>query len=146
MKKSLLLLFGIILASSNISEASTFGLNTVRTQVTEATPDPVDASGGAFYFSTQVTEATPDPVDASGGAFYFSKNLIYLGGPMNLSFDIQYNSDFEQWDYDLPTPFWCASIGTYFGTNSCTITYEKGSKAVFEEKSNGYGFFRIPRP
>ena len=122
MKKFFVLMFGIIVASSNIPEASTFGLNTVR---------------------TQVTEATPDPVDASGGAFYFSKNLIYLGGPMNLSFDIQYNSDFEQWDYDLPTPFWwapkyTASIGTYFGTNSCTITYEKGSKAVFEEKSNGW--------
>lgn len=98
---------------------------------------------GKNVIRTETVPATPDPVEATGGAFYFSKTLLDIGGPMGLSFTLHYNSGMEQWAGDVKAPFWWSHKYTleeiyWNGTNLFKVGFEKGSEVQFAEENGAW--------
>lgn len=98
---------------------------------------------GKNIIRTKAMPATPDPVEATGGAFYFARTLLDIGGPMDMSFTVYYNSGTEQWDGDIDPPFWWSHKYnliqvTWNGTNLCKIGFDKGSYVQFAEKDGAW--------
>lgn len=111
------------------------------------------AKAGPYFSEPQhvqtesVLEATPDPVSAGDGAFYFAMPLLNLGGPMNLGFTLHHNSSGGKvnWDvWDLPgdgrwwwDPLATLSVISWVSPTGWQFQVEGGQAVGFVENPDG---------